>query len=165
MRRFLLRNFLSCLFIALTVVANAQSGGVSINTTNSPAHPSAMLDVSSTSSPYLGMLIPRMNTSNRNSITLPATGLMIYNTDCGINEYYTGTCWVSLGQNIKTPAHITCSGSTDFCANETRTFTIPALNSATNYEWTVPAGTAITSGQGTTSATVVFGNNSGQVCV
>src|SRR5258706_3183609 len=92
-------------------------GGVGINSTNAPADPSAMLDVSSTSSPYMGMLIPRMSTSNRNSIASPAVGLQVFNTDCGVNQYYTGSCWISMNQALKTPAHITCSGSTDICAN------------------------------------------------
>src|ERR1043165_8994481 len=105
----------------------AQTGGISINKTNTPADPSAMLDVSSSSSPYMGMLIPRMTTANRNAILTPATGLQIFNTDCGVNEYYTGTCWISTGQNLKAPDPITCSGSTDFCAGESRTFTIAAV--------------------------------------
>src|SRR5436190_2897828 len=139
----------------------AQSG-VSINSTGSPAHSSAMLDVSSTSSPYMGMLIPRMTTANRNSIISPATGLQIYNTDCGINEYYTGSCWISMSQVLKMPDHITCSGTTDFCSGSTRTFTIPVVTGATSYDWTVPAGATITSGQGTSAVTITFGNNSGQ---
>jgi len=53
-----------------------------------PSHPSAILDVVSTSK---GMLPPRMTTSQRNGIAAPAEGLMIYNTteDC-LNEYMSG---------------------------------------------------------------------------
>src|SRR5579859_6665643 len=148
---------ITCFAYSLTKESFGQTGGVSINTTSAPADPSAMLDVSSTSAPYLGMLIPRMTTANRNAIVAPATGLQIFNTDCGVNEYYTGTCWISMGQILRTPDHITCSGTTDFCAGETRIFTIPAITGATTYEWKVPAGATLT-GQGTTSATVIFGN-------
>src|SRR5258706_8721378 len=109
------------------------------------------------------MLIPRMTTANRDAISTPAIGLQIFNIDCGVNEYYTGTCWISTGQNLKAPRLISCSGTTDFCANETRTFTIPAVTGATYYSWMVPAGATVTSGQGTTSATVLFGNHSGDV--
>src|SRR5579859_5446113 len=114
----------SCFLLALSFSGNAQSG-VSINKTSAPADPSAILDVSSTSAPYLGMLIPRMSTASRNAIIAPATGLQVFNTDCGVNEYYTGTCWVSMSQILRTPDHISCSGTTDFCANQTRIFTIP----------------------------------------
>src|SRR5262245_3160624 len=121
--------------LIFTSLIGYSQGGVSINKTSAPADASAMLDVSSTSAPYLGMLIPRMNTANRNAILAPATGLQIFNTDCGINEYYSGTCWISTSQNLKSPISINCSGSTDFCANETRTFTIAAVSGATNYGW------------------------------
>src|SRR5262245_54951019 len=148
MKNYLSKRVLGICFSLLSVIASAQTGGVAINKTNTPADPSAILDVNSTSAPYLGMLIPRMNTANRNSIISPATGLQIFNTDCGINEYYTGTCWVSLGQNLKAPSEITCSGTTDLCARDSRTFSINTVNGATRYVWTVPAGTIINSGQG-----------------
>src|SRR5438045_267752 len=113
MKKVLFKSAISAYFLLLSFLAHSQSGGVAINKTNTPADASAMLDVSSTSAPYLGMLIPRMSTTSRNSIAAPATGLMIYNTDCGINEYYTGTCWVSTGQNLRPPNPINCSGTTD----------------------------------------------------
>src|SRR4051812_46940775 len=90
--------FLGALLIVLSFIAYSQSGGVSINKSNAPADPSAILDVSSASSPFLGVLIPRMSTANRNSISNPAAGLQVFNTDCGVNEYYTGSCWIATGQ-------------------------------------------------------------------
>jgi large repetitive protein len=46
------------------------------------------------------------------------------------------------------------------------TYTVPAVNSATNYNWTIPAGASIANGQGSTSITVNWGTaSSGQVCV
>src|SRR5262249_42486790 len=101
----------------------------------------------------------------RNSISNPATGLQIFNTDCGINEYYTGTCWIAMNKSLKAPDHITCSGTTDVCTGATRTFSVSAVTGATNYEWSVPAGSTITSGQGTISINVTFGTHSGEVCV
>src|SRR5436190_1470551 len=70
-------------FLFLVYLFNNRSfgqaaSGVSVNNTNTPAHPSAMLDVSSTSSPFMGMLIPRMTTADRNSIANPATGLQVF---------------------------------------------------------------------------------------
>ena len=71
--------FLSIVFIGLlfcpTSMVNAQ--GVGINSTGSAADPSAILDVNSSSSHYLGMLIPRMSTAGRNTITNPAVGLQV----------------------------------------------------------------------------------------
>ena len=48
---------------------------VAINTDNTTANSSAMLDVKSTSK---GMLIPRMTTAQRTAISSPANGLMVY---------------------------------------------------------------------------------------
>jgi len=44
-------------------------------------------------------------------------------------------------------------------------YSIAAVPGATTYTWSVPAGSTITSGQGTTSITVTFGATSGDVCV
>ncbi|NTW33043.1 MAG: hypothetical protein HGB12_10520 [Bacteroidetes bacterium] len=67
------------------------SQGVAINVTGDPADNSAMLDVNSTNQ---GLLIPRITTANRPAS--PATGLIIYNTDCNDLQYYNGTTWVSV---------------------------------------------------------------------
>jgi len=44
-------------------------------------------------------------------------------------------------------------------------YSIAAVPGATTYTWSVPSGSTITSGQGTTSITVTFGATSGDVCV
>ncbi|MGZ4080526.1 MAG: hypothetical protein ACXVOH_03565 [Bacteroidia bacterium] len=53
----------------------AQSTGVAINENHNSANATAMLDVSSTTK---GMLVPRMTTTQRDAISTPATGLLIY---------------------------------------------------------------------------------------
>ncbi len=69
--------------------------GVSINADGSSADGSAMLDVKSTD---MGMLIPRMTEAQRNSITTPATGLMIFQTDNTAGfYYYDGSAWAAVG--------------------------------------------------------------------
>src|SRR5436190_14121828 len=103
MKKVLLHVFLSTFLISLSLSSYSQSGGVAINRTNTLADPSAALDVSSSSAPYQGMLIPRMTTANRNSIISPAIGLQVFNTDCGVTEYYTGTCWIPTSQGLKRP--------------------------------------------------------------
>ncbi len=44
-------------------------------------------------------------------------------------------------------------------------YSISAVNNANTYTWTVPAGSSITSGQGSTSITVTFGTNSGNISI
>ena len=66
--------------------------GVSINTSGSAPHSSAMLDVTSTSK---GMLVPRMTSSQRTAISGPAEGLLVYDTTTdGFWFYQSG--WKSL---------------------------------------------------------------------
>lgn len=64
------------------------TGQMSING-ETPAS-TAALDITSTSR---GLLIPRMTTTQRNAISTPATGLMVWNTtDTTLNQY-TGNRW------------------------------------------------------------------------
>jgi hypothetical protein len=57
------------------------------------------------------------------------------------------------------------SGPTDVCEGQTgAVYSVTPVAGAT-YNWTVPAGATIVSGQGTSSITVNFGSNGGQVCV
>jgi hypothetical protein len=78
-------------------MATATFAQVSISTDNSEPDNSAMLDVKSTSK---GMLVPRMSTSERNAITSPATGLVIFNTSTNAFEYFTNTVWLNLGTSM-----------------------------------------------------------------
>lgn len=58
------------------------------------------------------------------------------------------------------------SGTTSVCANQTGvTYSIASVSGATSYNWLVPAGAVITSGQTTTSITVNFGTGGGNVKV
>ncbi|MFN4235489.1 MAG: hypothetical protein ACK4IK_11870, partial [Bacteroidia bacterium] len=61
------------------------------------------------------------------------------------------------------PAPIT--GSTSVCAGQNLTYSISAVSGATSYNWTVPAGWTINSGQGTTSINVTAGSSTGNICV
>ena len=77
----------------LTLSLFAQNVG--INSDGSNPHSSAMLDVKSTTK---GFLAPRMRETQRDNISSPATGLLIYQTD-GTNGYYyyNGSSWVQIG--------------------------------------------------------------------
>jgi carbonic anhydrase/acetyltransferase-like protein (isoleucine patch superfamily) len=80
--------FFSVLFFSK---ANAQS--LAINTDGSIANASSILDVKSTAK---GMLIPRMNKTERNAIGSPATGLLVFvNAPDTVGfSYYNGSNWV-----------------------------------------------------------------------
>lgn len=81
--------FLFVLGISSKVAAQS----VAINTDGSAPDASAMLDVSSTTK---GLLIPRVSSSDREAITSPAVGLMIYDTTEAALYYYTGAAWQRL---------------------------------------------------------------------
>ena len=66
---------------------------VRINTDNSAADPSAILDIKSTSK---GMLIPRMTSVQRGLISAPASGLLVYDDTTQSFWFYNGTSWVNL---------------------------------------------------------------------
>ena len=72
---------------------------------------------------------------------------------------YTGCC--------PPPAAIPAiAGLTSLCAGSTATYTVPAQAGAVGYNWTVPAGATITSGQNTTSLNVTWNTTpGGSVCV
>ena len=71
----------------------------SVNTDGSIAHPSAILDVKSTDK---GILIPRMSKTDKNAITSPATGLIIYQEtpDSTGFYYYNSTKWIWLSDGV-----------------------------------------------------------------
>ena len=57
------------------------------------AESTAMLDVKSTSK---GLLVPRMDSSQRVGIVSPATGLLVYDTDDNAFFYFDGSGWLNL---------------------------------------------------------------------
>jgi uncharacterized protein (TIGR02145 family) len=74
---------ISFLIALLLLFSNAIFAQMGINTDNSAPDPSAMLDVKSTTK---GLLIPRMTLTERDAISNPATGLLIFCTSN--NQYY-----------------------------------------------------------------------------
>ncbi|MEM7658984.1 MAG: hypothetical protein AAF399_22870, partial [Bacteroidota bacterium] len=80
------------LFAGWSLYALGQSVGIS--QTGASPDPSAMLDVMSTSK---GMLVPRMDASERLAISTPANGLMVYDTDSSEFMFYDGSRWALIG--------------------------------------------------------------------
>jgi hypothetical protein len=85
--------FTVCLAIAIACTTNAQVG-IGIPTTQ--IHPSAQLDVSSTTK---GFLPPRMTCMQGHSIANPSAGLMFWCTDCGAQgelQVFNGIFWTNM---------------------------------------------------------------------
>mgnify|MGYP000845519446 FL=1 len=79
---------------------------------------------------------------------------------------FVDTCIASLnGTSAFIPGPIV--GSTTFCdfSTESYSITVAGANASTVYSWSVPPGASITSGQGTNTILVTFGNTPGNVSV
>lgn len=82
---------LKTIFIAgVLMTSYTLSAQIAINTDGTDPDNSAMLDVKSTEK---GLLLPRMTTQERNAISSPADGLLIFNTDIGSLDYYYDNAW------------------------------------------------------------------------
>ncbi len=73
----------------------SQAGQVSIGASNPAAN--AALDIQSTTG---GLLIPRLTTTERNAISGPETGLMIFNTTTNGFNFYDGGSWSGFGGGV-----------------------------------------------------------------
>jgi|LauGreDrversion4_2_1035121.scaffolds.fasta_scaffold584473_1 hypothetical protein len=101
-KQHIMKNVLLGLMLFFSIASFAQVG---VGTTTPVT--SAMLEVKSTTK---GFLPPRMTTAQRDAISSPAEGLMVYQTDAPIGYYFrkggvwlclaTSTCSYSIGQNV-----------------------------------------------------------------
>ncbi len=85
-------TILTTLLVLLSLGLSAQ---LSINTDGSDPDGSAMLDVKSTTH---GMLVPRMTSAQRNAISSPATGLLVFDETTGGFWFYNGSIWEDLSE-------------------------------------------------------------------
>ncbi len=88
----LLYTILAC--ILLTQGVQAQNVGIGTTTPD----PSSKLEIASDTS---GLLIPRMTTSQRNAISNPANGLLVFVTTDSTFYYYNGTIWTKLNSQTR----------------------------------------------------------------
>lgn len=86
---------LICQFAICNLQLKAQNVG--INSTGATPNASALLDVDAAPGNNKGLLLPRLTTTQRNSIVAPAQSLLIYNTTDSCYQGYIGTQWISFG--------------------------------------------------------------------
>ena len=158
---------LTLLLAGTLATFNSFSQGVGINTIGTAPDASAMLDVSATDK---GVLIPRMTTAERNAISSPANGLMIFTTDdicLGIYEdgqWQIVVCDLACSSAPATPGTIT--GNSSPSENSIgESYYVNQVAGTTSYTWTIPSGATVAAGQGTTGIIVDFGTTSGNITV
>jgi hypothetical protein len=82
------------LLSAMTLIGTVSRAQIGIGTSTPDA--SSKLDITSTTK---GVLFPRMSYAQRQAITTPAVGLMVYCLNCGPSgqpQFYNGSAWVNM---------------------------------------------------------------------
>jgi hypothetical protein len=108
--------------VLLSMLTTAQVRGIAINDDGTTADTSAILDLNiNTALIKKGLLIPRVTTTQRNAIPLPATGLLVFNTTTNWFEYNIGSTsspsWIPLLSSLtgwKTNGNSGTSAGTNF---------------------------------------------------
>jgi hypothetical protein len=121
-----MKNFISSFLFAIPILLNVASAqNIAINGDGATPDASAMLDIASTAK---GFLMPRMTTVQQNAITLPATGLLIFNTTDNTFKVNTGTpaspIWTALSassNNWLLSGNTGTNGSTNFIGTNDNT--------------------------------------------
>lgn len=147
-------KFLVIIALFITSITSAQIG---IGTPT--PHASSALEINSTSK---GFLMPRMTTLQRDGITTPATGLLIFNSTSSKFNYYNGTAWIEISGSLaplaSAPDAPVIGTATASAGAASVAFTAPANDGGsaiTNYIVTSSPGDF--TGQGTTSPIEVTG--------
>jgi len=158
------RNAVALLLIASTSLFS-QNNNIGIGTTT--PHASAKLDVESTTQ---GFLPPRMSKGEILSISSPAEGLVVYNTNSKALNVFNGTDWTDMTGTIVSlqigdsygggiVAYIYQSGDPGYVANEIHGLIASTADISTGLVWTTSTYQSTTVPGGATSATDGLANS------
>ncbi|MFY9308149.1 MAG: fibronectin type III domain-containing protein, partial [Bacteroidia bacterium] len=142
------KNTLRAISILMLFLASFVWKGAEIRSQNNMGigtltpHPKALLQIENNLQ-NMGLLIPRMSTDQRDAITpivdTTANGLLIYNTDCNVFNYYQFDHWVSI--NGLTISGGTIIGNEFPCQGSTAVYKVPNVPGNITYKWTtIPNG-------------------------
>ncbi|GAB3202960.1 gliding motility-associated-like protein [Pontibacter aydingkolensis] len=108
-----------------------------------------------------------VNGQGTNKITVKATS-----TSGTVNIVATNTCGASTAAQLQVKpvstvpaAPVAIKGAANACAGRTVTYTVDGVALASSYEWKLPEGWTIVSGQGTAQITVLAGTKPGTITV
>ena len=146
-----MRNFFALAFILLlTAKFSAQVG---INTNGNAPDPSSMLDITSEDK---GILIPRLNSEQRDNIGLPAEGLLIYNTVTRCFESFVNGVWSKI--SCPSPCSNTSgaiTGNASMCQGGSSSYSV-VMDNAASCMWSYIGNGATIQNNGPFSVTVIF---------
>ena len=102
---------------------------VGISTTSITPNSSSILELRSTT---LGFLPPRMTTTERDAISSPATGLVIYNTTTNLLNFYNGSSWQITSTGTGTVSSVSVVSANGFAGTVATATTTPAITISTS---------------------------------
>ena len=140
--------------------SNLSNSSTGVGVMSAQPHPSAVLEAASSTQ---GFLMPRMTATQRNAITAPASGLMIFNLTTGCFNHWSGAVWKELCANCEAPfvTPVISGNGAVLCGSSSVPYSVPEIAGVNAYTWTVPPDASIVSGQGTSEIVVDIGNSAG----
>ena len=107
-------------------------------------HPSAALEVSSTTG---GFLMPRMTSGERDTLLNPTPGLMVFNLTTGCFNHWSGAVWKELCASCEAPfvTPVVSGDNAVLCGAGEVTYSVPEIAGANAYTWSIPAGAILVS--------------------
>lgn len=130
-------KFLPPLFFVILCISYIHGQGVLIGDTANAPHPGAALEIRSSQK---ALLLPRMNTTQRNAIPSPTPGMMLYNTLTKCIETYMPTQgWTSMVCDCNTlPSPSFTASATNVNINQSVNFI--TTTTGVSYQWTFTGG-------------------------
>ena len=152
--------FLFALVLCDLHLVAQNEGGVSIGKGQTPANQKAIFELVSQNK---GLLIPRMNTNQRNSIfsgeDITATGLLVFDSSLNSFFYWTGNAWKDISSSNNSITELSLNNQKLLTINEgtnVKTVDLSALSVAVKRFNGAPSGTADDCQLGYNSVTKTF---------